>query len=77
MNELAVMDRKISGLEESVYLSNLEKMKSERERYFTEDYFINQTSEMEFDADQELKILLEEQMKASSDSTNVKKNDNL
>ena len=70
------MDRKISGLEESVHLKNLEKMKMERERYFAEDYFVNRTSELEFDADQELKILLEEQMKASSDSTKVKKNDN-
>jgi hypothetical protein len=76
LNNLAVMDRKISGLEKAVHLKNIEKMKMDRERYFAEDYFVNKTSELEIDADQELKILLEEQAKVSSDSTKVKKNNN-
>jgi len=74
--ELAVMDGTIVELEKSVYMKKIESIKAERERYFAEDYFVNRTSELELNPDQELEKLLEQQMKMSSDSTKVKKNNN-
>ncbi len=72
LRNLAVMDGKITDLEQSVYRENIEKIKSERERYFAEDYFISQISESDKDPDQVLKMLLEKKGQTVPDTTKIK-----
>ena len=72
---MAVMDGRITDLEKSMYKENIQKIIAERERYFAEDYFMNQVSETEMDPDQLLKMLLEES-KTDPDTTKIIKNDN-
>ncbi len=74
MRRLAVMDGRISNLEKSVYRKNIDDVKTKREKYFAEDYFVNRTSETKIDADQELKILLEEQERSTAKDVKIEKN---
>ena len=76
LRNLAVMDGKITELEKSMFRKEIESIKAERDRYFAEDYFVNQTSEIVRDPDQELKILLEEQQKSQEKTKETKKKEN-
>jgi len=72
LRDLALLDGKITVLEQSLQSKKIEDLKKKREQYFAEDYFINKPSELQTDGDQELKILFEEQQQyAPADSTKV------
>ena len=74
LRDLALLDGKITVLEQSMQTKKIADLKSKREKYFSEDYFVNKTSELQMDGDQELKILLEDQSPSVPiDSTKVEK----